>query len=59
MTNEYLEIYSKWQYENVNLNKEINKKKNEYLYLDGLIQAKKVIVDEYLIKEKKSQNVQI
>ena len=37
------------------MNKELSKRKQEYLYIQGLIQSKKIIIQEYEQKQLKNE----
>jgi chromosome segregation ATPase len=53
ISKEYLEKYNQWSSQNEAIKKEYNKRKEEYLYTESMLQSKRNIMEEFSIKQTK------
>ena len=44
---EYLELYERWEKENRAIDMELSKKKREFAFLEGILQTKKAIIQDF------------
>ena len=55
VSKEYLELYSRWETENEAANRELVKRREEYLSIEGILQGRRAALQDYQAKQDKQK----